>query len=38
MEILFRNRINQAEINQIKKKDKNFCGVGMIGRANKRTF
>ncbi|MEX0425420.1 hypothetical protein KDV38_17020 [Providencia rettgeri] len=38
MEILFRNRINHAENNQIKKKDKKFCGVGMIGKANKSIF
>lgn len=38
MEILFRNRINQAENRQIKKKDKKFCGVGMIEGANKSIF
>ena len=38
MEILFRNRINHAENNQIKKKHKKFCGVGMIEKANKRIF
>lgn len=38
MEILFRNRKNHAENNQNKKKDKKIRGVGMIEKANKRTF
>lgn len=38
MEILFRNRIIQAENNQFEKKDKKNCGVGMIEIANKCIF
>lgn len=38
MEILFRNRINHAEINQFKKKDKKNRGVGMIVGVDKSIF